>query len=237
MRIPSVVAAAVLAFACAESPPATELGRAVAAGDLPRLSALLQDGADPDLEAGGGLVPLHVAARDGRLEAIRLLVAAGARVDRPDRTRHGWPPLLHAIHRRHVGAARALLEAGADPNGRAAGGGVTPLIMASGYGMTATVRALLEAGADPYAEAGLGRNALWGALGGGALADITDGPPLGSCFPETVRALIARAPDLRLRQGWAARATRLLARSDACREAYALAEARAESRARHREGA
>ena len=48
----------------------------------------------------------------------------------------------------------------------------------------------------------------------GLIADITDGPPLGSCFPEVAEALLAKAPDLRLRWGTEARLTYWLARKD-----------------------
>ena len=55
-------------------------------------------------------------------------------------------------------------------------------MMAAGYGQLEIVEALLAAGADPRVSHG-NVNALWAAAGFGAIADITDGPPLGSCFP------------------------------------------------------
>lgn len=228
-RLSLVTLLALSAAGCRGLAPDTEIGRAAAAGGVTVLESLLHQGADPNLLDSHGIAPLHTAARLGRVDAIRALVKAGARVDLHDR-RNGWTPLLHAVHKRQHRAAVALLESGADPNRRAAGHrgamSVPPLIMAAGYGMTDTVKVLLERGADPRAETGPGLTALWGALGGGGLADITDGPGLGVCFPETVRVLIASAPDLRLPNNLAARAARFLSRSEECRGAYALAERR-----------
>lgn len=227
-RRTSLLPLALLAtLGCRELVSDTEVGRAAAAGDVAELESLLMNGADPNLFDRQGVAPLHTVARLGRVDAIRALAKAGALVDLRDR-RNGWTPLLHAIHKREGLAVIALLESGADPNGRAKGR-VAPLMMAAGYGMTKTVALLLEKGADPRAETGFGLTALWGALGGGGLADITDGPGLGVCFPDTVRALLARAPDLQLKNNAAAKAARFLARSSNCREAYALVERREKS--------
>jgi hypothetical protein len=174
------------------------------------------------LAAGCGrheLPPLHRAARQGDLAAIASLLEAGAAVDAPGGV-NGWTPLQHAIHKRQAGAVKALLSAGADVDGPrehpAWARGVTPLMMAAGHGHLEIVEALLAAGADPRASHG-SVNALWAAAGFGAIADITDGPPLGSCFPRVADALLAKAPDLRLRWGFEAKLTYWLARPD-CRQ-------------------
>ena len=86
-------------------------------------------------------------------------------------------------------------------------------MMAAGYGSSRLSLALLAAGADPRVSHG-NVNALWAAAGFVAIADITDGPPLGSCFPEVADALVAKAPDLRLRWGIEARLTYWLAKKD-----------------------
>jgi hypothetical protein len=165
----------------------------------------------------GELPPLHRAARQGDLAAIASLLKSGAAVDAPGGV-NGWTPLQHAIHKRQAGAAKALLAAGADVNGPrehpAWAQGVTPLMMAAGYGQLEIAEALLAAGADPRRESHDNLNALWAAAGYGALADITDGPPLGSCFPEVADALLAGAPDLRLGWGFEAKLTYWLARKD-----------------------
>lgn len=191
------------------------LARAAAAGAQGEVEALLASGADPNAPGGRGVMPLHAAARNGRVGVIGALVRAGAAIDRRDEAANGWTPLMHAIHKNRPEAARALLEAGADPNARSRGG-TSALLMAAGYGQTVIVRELLARGADPRAEMPGGQNALWAAAGGGAIADITDGPPLGTCFPATVALLREKAPDLRLGRGFATRALSWLARSPEC---------------------
>ena len=64
--------------------------------------------------AAGGMTPLLFAAREGRLEAARLLVDAGADVNAPDA--NGIGPLLMAISNNHIPVATLLLTRGADPN-------------------------------------------------------------------------------------------------------------------------
>jgi ankyrin repeat protein len=58
--------------------------------------------------------PLHVAAIWGDVQAIEMLVAAGAEVD--GRGEFQFTPLYHAVGQGHVGAARRLLELGASPH-------------------------------------------------------------------------------------------------------------------------
>jgi ankyrin repeat protein len=145
--------------------------------------------------------------------AIAALAGRGAAVNGRDEGPNHWTPLQHAVHKNQPGAVRALLAAGADPD---AGdqGGTTPLIMAAGYGQLESVELLLAAGADARRENHDNLDALWAAAGYGALADVSDGPPLGSCFPEVAAALLARAPEMRLRWGLEARITYWLARKD-----------------------
>lgn len=94
-------------------------------------------GEDDDLEAapaanpaepGGGLTALVFAAREGDVEAARLLLAAGANVNQT--TEYGWTPLLAATQNRHYRLGALLLEHGADPR-IANKGGWTPLYIAT----------------------------------------------------------------------------------------------------------
>ena len=62
----------------------------------------------------GGMTPLLYAARDGRLEAARLLVDAGAGLEIAEA--NGITPLLMATLNHQLGVARLLLERGADIN-------------------------------------------------------------------------------------------------------------------------
>jgi ankyrin repeat protein len=73
----------------------------------------------------GGLTALHLAARDGRTEEVRLLLEAGAELD----ARTGGDrstPLLISLINGHYDLALEMLEAGADPN-LASEDGVAPL--------------------------------------------------------------------------------------------------------------
>ena len=62
----------------------------------------------------GALTPLLYAARDGRLDSARTLLAAGADIERADA--NGITPLLMAISNNHMDVARFLLESGANIN-------------------------------------------------------------------------------------------------------------------------
>ena len=63
-------------------------------------------------DAKGGMTPLLYAARDGRLETARTLVAAGASLELADA--NGIRPLLTAVLNNHLDVARLLIEYGAD---------------------------------------------------------------------------------------------------------------------------
>lgn len=92
------------------------------------------------------------AAKSGRVEAIRLLVESGGRVDADP---YRGTPLIWAAVNGRVDAVRALVELGADPNQRGTfggpshGEGVTALHPAAQAGQREAVEALLELGADP----------------------------------------------------------------------------------------
>ena len=65
------------------------------------------------LPAPGGMTPLLFAARDGHLEAARLLVEANANLATADP--NGITPLLMSITNNQLPVAQLLLERGADP--------------------------------------------------------------------------------------------------------------------------
>jgi hypothetical protein len=176
----------------------------------------------PAPSAGPGAAPIErlvVAARDGDAAIVRSLAASGVDLDQPVGG-NGWTPLLHAVHTRSRTGARALLEAGADPN-RPGSGGQRPLLMASAYGDAGMVALLLEAGADPRLGGQGWRNALEAALTGSL--DI-DGLTFSRCQPGTVRVLLERAPDL-VPRGPAGRLGRFFAYARGCEEVERLLEA------------
>jgi ankyrin repeat protein len=83
---------------------------------LEKLAKMIEEGTvDPEQDPHvDGVTGVHVAAEEGHLECVNLLIAAGADVtvvDEEDRT-----PLLLAIKGNYGEVASALVKAGADPN-------------------------------------------------------------------------------------------------------------------------
>jgi hypothetical protein len=131
------------------------------------------------------------AAREGRADLIPALVKQGADPNQQAGV-NGWTPLMHAIHKYQKGSVAALLDAGADVNGRGADGS-TALMMAAGYGYTDIVDLLLDRGANALAQMGDGSNALTFAVLG---ANDIDRFTAMDCQGPTIKALIAHAPNL-----------------------------------------
>lgn len=230
VRVACVMIALGICASCGGGPP-TPLTRAAGAGDSRAVQALLAQGADPNATDGAGGTALIAAARAGHLDVMRVLIRAGADVNRRDARFARWTPLVHAIHNRQDAAARLLLDAGAEVDAEMHGG-ATPLIFAAAYGETSIVEALLDRGADPRHRTADGVTALTNAAGGGPVFDITDGPRIGSCNVDTVKALQRHAPDLEMPATLWSRVARLIGRSRDCREAFALLERRPASGAR-----
>ena len=86
-----------------------------AEGDSAILQRILNAGASIDHESGGRsrLLSVHHAAESGRIENMKMLLAAGADVN--SRTETGSTPLSLAVAHRNMTMALNLLEAGADP--------------------------------------------------------------------------------------------------------------------------
>jgi ankyrin repeat protein len=76
----------------------------------------------------GGLAPLHIAARQGQIEAAKALLEAGADVNQPTIGDKATPMLIATINGQ-FDLARMLLNKGGDPN-IAQHNGVTPLYAA-----------------------------------------------------------------------------------------------------------
>ena len=196
-----------------QQPAEAELTIAAERGDAAAVRSLIAEGEDVNAR-DNGYTPLVFAARAGDGETVNALLDAGADPNARD-CRKGWTPLIHAIHKHRLDAARALVERGADVNARAGGceedsveSGMTPLMYAAMYDNPDLVKLLLERGADPHAEND-GANALTHAVGGAALGKLKDIDRAASrpCPTETVRLLLAKAPDLRIRRSVFDRAT------------------------------
>lgn len=122
--------------------PASDEGEglrdAAMAGDLARVTALLQKGVPIDAGARHGQTALYFAASKGRFDVVRLLVERGAQVDRRDRF-FGSSPLDAALQGRHFEIARYLLAKGAK-------GGDAALRAAVRRGQADLARAALASG-------------------------------------------------------------------------------------------
>jgi ankyrin repeat protein len=130
----------------AESPVADAAMR----GDVERLRALLREGADVNAAQGDGMTALHWVALNGDLDALNVLLYAGAVTD--PLTRVGrYTPLHLASSRGHAAVVSRLLEAGGKPSA-ATSTGVQPLHLAAQAGDAAAVKALVDRGANVNAR-------------------------------------------------------------------------------------
>jgi len=92
-----------------------------------------------------GQTLLHAAARQGRADAVKLLLTHNA--DSAARDRWGWSPLAAAIHSGRVDTAKLLVAAGADLNARN-NDGWTAVNVAALLGRSELVALLQEHNAD-----------------------------------------------------------------------------------------
>jgi ankyrin repeat protein len=191
----ALVAALLASGACAHGPD-TPLSQAAARNDVTALRRLLDQGQQAD-EAGDSWTALIWAARSGSVDAINVLLDAGADVNLAKSSGDDWDatPLQHAILARQPAAVRLLLDRGADLN-RGAGGSLAPLFLAAGDTDPTILKLLLAHGADPRVENEDGLTPLARAVSAGTFHG-PDRPMFGGCRVETVRTLIAHAPELR----------------------------------------
>lgn len=167
--------------------------------------------------------PLIEAARSGSLDTIKRLLDSGADVNSAGPTGDGWDatPLQHAILARQPGAVRLLLERGADPNRVPGSNSPTPLLLAAGDTDPTFVNLLLAHKADPAVEGEHGVTPLARAVSAGTLHG-PDRPMFGGCRVETVRALLAHDPALRLKPNSAGKDAIWWARFQRCGDVLKL---------------
>src|SRR5262249_9338367 len=144
---------------------------------------------------------LILAARTVSLDTINPLLDSGADVNLPGPTGDDWnaTPLQHAILARQSGAVRLLLDRGADPNRVAGPNAPAPLLLAAGDTDPTFVNLLLAHGADPAIEGEGGGTPLSRPVSAAPI-NGPDPPMLGGCRIDTVRALLAHDPALRLKR-------------------------------------
>jgi ankyrin repeat protein len=133
---------------------------AAATGRAGRVRALLKS--KPDLAnafAADGFTPLGLAAFFGHLEAVKVLLDAGAEINVSSRNALKAVPLRSAAVAGHLDIARLLVARGADVNARGEGG-QTPLHEVAGGGRIEFARLLLDHGADVNAKGDDGKTPL-----------------------------------------------------------------------------
>jgi ankyrin repeat protein len=104
-----------------------------------------QIASETDPEVINSLVPLHMAAVNGKLETARLLLLQGAQINASDQ--FGCTPLHRAASKGHTGIVRLLLEQGADAYAQEYNG-VSALHLASLHGHFPVVNLLFLQGVD-----------------------------------------------------------------------------------------
>ncbi|MFH1313728.1 MAG: ankyrin repeat domain-containing protein [Candidatus Eisenbacteria bacterium] len=128
---------------------AGEIHQAIVGGDVEQVGKLLKANPElanqPDETDQYNSLPLHIAAREGQVEAARLLLKAGAALECGD-SDETTPLGVAAIYRRRE-MVSFLLSQGADVNRRDKNGAYA-LSFAASAGDTVTVDEILDAGAD-----------------------------------------------------------------------------------------
>lgn len=214
----------------------TPLTIAAVKGDAREIQRLLDQGTDVNGRDSHGYTALVWTARSGQTEAMKILLDAGADKEMRKCPR-GSTALYHAVSTNNNEAVHLLLARGADANGgqdwceevpaerrQPPVDGWPPLMMAISRNNAEVVQALLDKDADPH----WGNNILLSA----ALARAWD--PSSSfgkdCPTETVKALLEKAPDLKLKDDFQGRNTPLMARLRGCSETAALLREQTPSR-------
>jgi ankyrin repeat protein len=102
----------------------------------------------------GGYTPLHLAAKQERMDVIELLIAKGAKVNSQDND--GWMPLHFAALKGHMNVVQLLLTKGAEVNAETFNsiddGNKTPLYLAAWKGRKDVAELLLAKHANVNAR-------------------------------------------------------------------------------------
>ncbi len=106
----------------------------------------LSQGAYVNTTTMNGNTPLMLAAEEGHLSTVRMLVLHDAEIDKKDK--QGLTPLMKAVLNGYAEIVALLLRSGADIEAKDHQGR-TPLLLAAAYDRPAIVTLLLEKGAAP----------------------------------------------------------------------------------------
>ncbi|MGB7065806.1 MAG: ankyrin repeat domain-containing protein, partial [Syntrophobacteria bacterium] len=118
-----------------------------AEGDTQTVEYFLQARMDPNVTDEKGNTALIVAAKDGQLEIVEMLLDKGADIEGRD-AKFGGTPLIWAAIRGQTETVKLLLGKGADINGVEEKNGMSATILAAIKGNNKIIGILLESGAD-----------------------------------------------------------------------------------------
>ena len=139
---------------------ALDLYEASAMGKVDRIREILRDDpASVSTHAPDGFTPVALAAFFGHLEAVRMLIAAGADVNAAANNALQVRALHAAVAGRNLDIVRAVLAAGADPNAPQQAG-FRPIHEAGVSANRELAELLVQHGADPSLTNDAGRSAI-----------------------------------------------------------------------------
>ena len=142
-------------------------------GHIGRVRWLLARGAKVNIKADRGDTALHLACKHGRIEIVKMLIAAGADAKKTQ-------DILIATFMGYESIVKGLIGAGADVNAKD-WDNHTPLMQASDSAHHGIMRLLIAAGAYVNASTSYGRTPLMYAA---------------NRYPETVRILLEAGADV-----------------------------------------
>ena len=115
-------------------------------GNAAVVEALLKAGADPNTALPDGETALMTAARTGKVDAVKFLLAHGANVNAKETVR-GQTALMWAAAEGNADVIRLLVASGADIQARS-NGGFTALLFAAREGRIAAVKGSSPSGCE-----------------------------------------------------------------------------------------
>jgi quinoprotein dehydrogenase-associated probable ABC transporter substrate-binding protein len=132
-----------------------ELGNAVVADDIERVTYLVEHGADASTRDGDGYTALGNAVRFGYTPIAAYLLEHKADANATDLS--GWTPLMYAAWIDDAGLVKLLLANGAQIDFTKDVNGLTPLAIAAQNGKKKAAAALVDAGANVNISVGQGK--------------------------------------------------------------------------------
>lgn len=134
-------------------------------GDMDKVKALLEEGADVNAKDENGMTPLLLAISNKQVDLAKFLIEKGADINLADR--QGVVPLFRALWNKDLDMLELLLKKGADVNTKHAKSGFTALHWAAMMDSKDSVELILDAGADVNAKSNTGETsldvaAIWG---------------------------------------------------------------------------